>query len=757
MIPRLVPMALLSMALMLSTFPLQAQPLRDAWSPDHLSLDQGEDLPALTGLRGIHWNSEGNSFTQLQRSPSGYQIVQYDPDQGLSETTLVTAAQLTPSQASRPLTVEGYTWNPAHRQLLIFTNSKRVWRARTRGDFWVYDQASGKLLQLGAGLPPSSLQFAKLSPDGTMAAFVSGHNIYTENLADGTMKALTTDGTDKIINGTFDWAYEEELFCRDGFRWSPDSKSIAYWQVNASGIRDFLMIDNTDSLYSFTVPVQYPLVGYDPSSVRIGVVDIATARTRWMDIPGDPVQHYLPRMDWTGTDNQIMVQQFNRKQDTTWLYLVDSRTGTARVIYSEGDTSWVDINYFWQYDRDSWDWIDEGKKFLWTTEKDGWRHVYCMNSDGTGEKLVTRTDFDVIDVVGIDRKDNLLYFTASPDNATQQYLYETRLDGKGVARRVTPPGAEGTHTYQCSSAGQYALHNYSSHNTPPVLQLIRMDDGTVLQSEAGGRRPGPVQAEGEVNPMTFFKVTTSQGVTMDAWMIRPRNFDSTRKYPVLFYVYGEPASATVRDIYAPNPWFEKLVDTGYVIISMDNRGTPAPKGTKWRKEIYHNIGIMNVDDQAAGAMQILQLPWVDTSRIAVWGWSGGGASTQMLMFRYPQIYKTGIAVAGVSNLRFYDNIYEERYVGVLPEDLKYYQQGSSVNYASGLRGNLLIVHGSGDDNVHYQNQEALINALVRAGRPFQMMEYPNRTHGINEGAGTTAHLYALLTSYLETHCPPGPR
>jgi dipeptidyl-peptidase-4 len=736
---------------------LNAQPLQDAWAAKILQLDAPQDVPELSGLRGINWNKEGNGFTQLQNMAGGYQIAAYDPDHGMAETVLVSSSQLVPADRGQPLSVASYTWYPEHQKILLFTNPKRVWRARTRGDFWIFDRASGKLMQLGVGLPAASLQFAKISPDGNMAAFVSNHNIYVENLADGAIKALTTDGTEKIINGTFDWAYEEELFCRDGFRWSPDSRSIAYWQVNATAIRDFLMIDNTDSMYSFTVPVQYPLVGYDPSSVRIGVVDLATAKTTWMKIPGDPVQHYLPKMDWAGNSSQIMVQQFNRKQDTTCLYLVEASSGLAKKVYREGDTSWVDLNYFWQYDRPGWEWINDGKQFLWTTEKDGWRHIYRLNRDGSGEKLITKTDFDVIDVVGIDRALNLVYFTASPDNATQQYLYETDINGTGKARRITGTGQEGTHTYLFSKEGAYALHGFSNHYTPSITELIKVQGGQVMKSDKqAGPAPDLIRTQIR-NPMSFFQVKIQPGITMDGWMIRPVSFDSTKKYPVLFYVYGEPAMATVRDVFSPNPWFQKLADSGYVIISMDNRGTPAPKGTLWRKAIYHNIGILNVDDQARGARQVLKWPWVDSSRIAVWGWSGGAASTQMLLFRYPDIYKTGMAVAAVSNLLYYDNIYEERYMGVLPEDLKYYQQGSTINHASGLHGNLLIVHGSGDDNVHYQNQEALINALVKSGKSFQMMEYPNRTHGISEGPGTTAHLYALLTSYLQIHCPGGPR
>lgn len=737
-----------------ATFQLShAQPLRRAWSYHSLSFSPSYPPEDEGSFSGLQWEKTGHRYTRMEHAGGAFDIAEFDPANDFSKKILIRASALKPAGGAAPLKVELYTWYPEHQKLLLFTNSRKVWRAHTRGDFWVYDLNSTKLFQLGRGLAPSSLQFAKISPDGTRAAYVSGHNIYVEDLATGKRRQLTTDGTEKIINGTFDWAYEEELFCRDGFRWSPDSKSIAYWQINATHIRDYLMLNTTDSVYSFVVPVQYPKVGYDPSSARIGVVSLSTGQTRWMHIPGDPVQHYLPRMDWAGNSSELLVQQLNRKQDTSVLYLVDVDKARAREIYAEGDKAWIDLNYFWQYDRPGWDWIDGGKRLLWTTEKDGWRHVYRMDRDGSHETLITREPADVIDIAGIDDKHGFLYYYASPGNATQQYLYRTTLNGKGKAELLSP--GPGTHTCDVSPDGLYGVHTFSSHLAPPVSTFMSMDPYQAIKPGRGPAVSGRELAFELRNPTTFFQVTTRDHVTMDGWMIRPARFDSTKKYPVLFYVYGEPAACTVKDEFSPNPWFQQLADMGYVIISLDNRGTPAPKGRAWRKAILKKIGVLNIRDQAMAAEQILKWTWVDNSRIAVWGWSGGGSSTQNLMFQYPDIYQTGIAVAGVSNLLYYDNIYEERYMGLLPEDLKYYQAGSSVNHVKGLRGNLLIIHGSGDDNVHYQNQEALINALVGAGKQFSMMEYPNRTHAISEGEGTTRHLYTLMTDFLEQHCPPG--
>ncbi len=732
----------------------RTQPLRYAWSASSLRFGDLETPPALKNISGIQWEKRGHRFTRIVKTGAGFKIVEYDPAHDFSEKVLLSSKQLIPGGEASPLQVDGYTWYPEEQKMLIFTKAKKVWRARTRGDFWVYDKQKNHLFQLGKGLPPSSLQFAKISPDGEKAGYVSQHNLYIEDLNTGKRKQLTTDGTEKVINGTFDWAYEEELFCRDGFRWSPDSKKIAYWHVDASGIRDYLMLNTTDSIYSFVVPVQYPKVGYDPSAAKVGVVNIATAKTHWIAIPGDPVQHYIPRMEWAGNSHELMVQQLNRKQDTCRLFLVNTKQHQVKNIYTEGDPAWIDLNYFWQYDRPGWDWVKDGKAFLWRTEKDGWRHVYRISRKGKKERLITKGDYDVMDIRGIDRKNGWLYFYASPENATQQYLYKVKLNGHGKAVRLSPKEEEGTHTDDVSPDGLYAVHRFSNHNTPPQKELISLQPYKVLKKEPASFDKMQVDQMLR-NPKSFFQVTTTDSVTMDGWMIRPADFDSTKKYPVLFYVYGEPASATVKDIFSPNSWYQHLADMGYIIISVDNPGTPAPKGRAWRKAIFKSIGVGNVHAQAMAAKQILKWPFIDSHRVAVWGWSGGGSSTQNLLFQYPDIYQTGMAVAGVSNLLFYDNVYEERYMGLLPDDLKYYKAGSSVNHAKGLRGNLLIIHGSGDDNVQYQNQEALINALVAAGKQFSMMEYPNRTHAINEGKGTTRHLYTLLTNYLTTHCKPG--
>jgi dipeptidyl-peptidase-4 len=697
-----------------------------------------------------HWAADGYQYYRFQ----GNQIVELDTRDAGKKTVLVTAENLTPP-GQQPLSVANFYLSDDGQKVLIFTNTKRVWRYNTRGDYWVYDMAAKTLKQLGKSLPASSLMFAKLSPDGTKAGYVSEHNIYTEDLATGNIKQQTFDGTKKLINGTFDWVYEEEFDCRDGFRWSPDSRAIAYWQIDASKIKNYLMLNTTDSIYPYVVPVEYPVAGEDPSSCKIGVVDVSTAKTKWMNVPGDAIQHYIPRMEWTNNPNQIILEQLNRAQNESKLYVMNVSNGTGALIHTENDKAWIDGKARWNNgDPVGWDWINKGNDFIWVSEKDGWRHLYKIDKDGK-ETLITKGNYDIMSVNLVDEAGGYIYFIASPDNATQKYLYRIKMKG-GVAERITPANEPGTNSYEISPNGKIALHNFSNIYTAPESETISLPDHKHM---SGAEIKLNTDAK---NKPTFFKVKTVDGIEMDGWMVKPTNFDSTKKYPIVFYVYSEPAGATVTDSYGAahnGEYVGNMADDGYIYVSLDNRGTPAPKGSEWRKSIYKQIGIVNIEDQAMGAKEILKWPFVDTSRVAVWGWSGGGSCTLNLMFQHPEIYKTGIAVAAVGWQLTYDNIYQERYMGVPIDDAsrEVFIKGSPITYAKNLRGNLLYVHGTGDDNVHYKNAEMLINELVKYNRQFQLMSYPNRTHGIFEGPGTTTHLRTLYTQYLKEHCPPGGR
>lgn len=690
----------------------------------------------------MKWNTDGSSYYTIENGV----IVKYDLPT-FSRSELIQPAQLKPAGSDKAITVRDFAFSRDGRRLLIYTNSKRVWRQDTRGDYWVLDTLAKTLRQIGKDKPASSLMFAKFSPDASQVAYVSGHNIYVEDVVSGKTSALTTDGTDRIINGTFDWVYEEEFDCRDGFRWSPDGKSIAYWRIDATKIRNFLMINNTDSIYSFTIPVEYPKAGEDPSACKVGVVSVATGVTKWMDVPGDAVQHYIPAMEWMADSKDVILEQLNRKQNEAIIFLCNISTGAARPVYKETSTAWIDVI---PTEGNGWKWISNGKEILVLSEKDGWRHLYRVNTTDGKETLVTVGNYDLISLKAVDEKGGYAYFMASPDNSTQQYLYRILLNGKGKIELLSPADQQGSHNYNLSPNGKYATHSFSNHKNQSVSEWVAFPGHKTIKENSR-----KMEASGNVE---MFRVTTDDGVTMDGWMVKPKNFDSTKKYPVLFYVYAEPASATVRDamgVASTRLYAGDIAADGYIQISVDGRGSPAPKGAAWRKAIYQNIGIINIRDQAMAAKKIMQWPFVDADRIAVHGWSGGGSTTLNLLFQYPDIYKTGIAIAPVANQLLYDNIYQERYMGLPQENKEPFIQGSPITHAKNLKGNLLVVHGTGDDNVHYQGTEMLINELVKQGKQFQMMSYPNRSHGISEGTGTSAHLSKLFTEYLKSHCPGG--
>jgi dipeptidyl-peptidase-4 len=698
------------------------------------------------------WMEKGKSYSTLEESDehSGFRdIVKYNSESG-EKAILVKAGQLIPAGKKRPIRISDYIWSNDKQKLLLFTNTRKVWRTHTRGDYWVLDLKSGAFKQLGSKFPEATLMFTKFSPDNSRVAYVSEHNVYVEDLSTGEITALTNDGSATLINGTFDWAYEEEFGCQDGFRWSPDSKSIAYWQVDASEIRNFLMMNNTDSIYSYTVPVQYPKVGEDPSSCRIGVVSADGGETIWIPIPGDAKQNYLPRMMWSPDSKSIIAQQINRKQNTNKLWSYDPISKSVNNFFTDKDDAWLDA-------VNDWLWLNKGKEFTWLSEKDGWRHFYRVRLDGSGEELVTKGEYDVVNILEIDDENGYVYFIASPENPTQRYLFRVRLDGKGKLEKLSPADQLGTHSYQIASGGKYAFHTFSNINTPPTIQLVSLPRHKSIRTMTENAELKEKVAKLNTEPVEFFKVTTEDNVQMDGWIIRPPGFDVSKKYPVIFYVYGEPAGQTARDSWGGSRelWHHMLAQQGYIVITMDNRGTPSPRGRDWRKSIYRKIGVINSRDQAMAAKEVLKWDFIDPERVATWGWSGGGSMTLNLLFRYPEIYKTGMSVAPVANQLLYDNIYQERYMGVPWENREDFIKGSPVTFAKNLEGNLLLVHGTGDDNVHYQNSELLVNELILHNKQFQVMNYPNRTHSIREGKNTTRHLYTLLTKYLNDHVEPG--
>ncbi len=701
-----------------------------------------KNVYAQKGINALRWMDDNLSYSVLERGMenSGINIVKYDIKSGNKEI-LVSSSDLIPNGGNTPIAIQNYTYSSNNSKLLIYTNSQRVWRDNTRGDYWVLDLKTKSLTQVGQGFEPSQLMFAKFSPDGTKVAFVYKNNIYIENLTDSKISQLTFDGSNVIINGNFDWVYEEELHQQDGFRWSPDGKRIAFWQFDTSGTGVFNIINNIDSIYSKVIPFPYPKVGTPNSAAKVGVVEIGNGDIRWFDIEGDPRNNYIARMEFVPNSNELMIQQLNRLQNCNKVYMADASTMSLNNILVEKDEAFLDI-----YDNIVW--LDGERFFTWTSEEDGWRHLYKVSRDGKSKFLITKGDFDVISIVKIDIKGGYVYYLASPESAVDQYLYKSRIDGKGKAERITPKDQVGKHDYKLTPNAEYALHTYSNSDTPTIYEIISLQNHKVVRVLEDNHELKAKYASLNLNKREYFRVDIGE-VVLDGWMIKPSNFDQSKKYPVIFYIYGEPWSSTIQNSWSSRDlWNQFLAEQGYIVMSIDPRGTNNPRGRGWRKSIYGKVGIVAPADHAAAVIKAQEMfSFIDSSRIGIWGWSGGGSSTLHAMFKYPKIYKTGIAVAFVSSQYLYDTIYQERYMGLPSTNKEGYRDGSPINFASQLEGNLMLIHGTGDDNVHYQSCEMLVNELIKQNKMFSMLSYPMRSHSIYERENTTLHLYRSMYKY----------
>jgi dipeptidyl-peptidase-4 len=707
---------------------------------------------AAESLGPTAWLDDGQRYTAVRRGTGD--LVAHDTGTG-AEQVLVPATALVPAGAKAALGIDEYAWASDKSKLLLFTNTRKVWRANTRGDYWVLAMDAGKpgvLKKLGGDGPEASLMYAKFSPDGSRVAYVRAQNIYVEELASGRIVPLTTDGGRDISNGVADWVNEEEFSIYDAFRWSPDGRSIAFWQFDTSGVDRFTLIDNTSALYPRLLQFPYPKPGTTNSAVRVGIVPAGGGPTVWVKSAEPLRDHYIPRMEWAD-ERTLVVQNMNRLQNRNDVLLADAATGETRRVMRDEGKAWVE-------EMDEVAWLPGGREFVWVSEKDGWRHAYAVKRDGSGERLLTRFDGDLASIAAVDTRGGQLYFIASPANATQRYLYAAPLSGDGTVRRITPADQAGSHRYDISPDGRWAIHTWSTFQSPPKTEIVTLPEHRSIRMLVDNASLGTKAAPIIDPPVEFLKVTVDDGVVLDGYMLKPKAFDAGRKYPVVVFVYGEPAGVTVNDAWGgPNMFFLRAIASqGYVVLSFDNRGTPALKGAAWRKVVYGAVGELSSKEQAAAVRALTaQRSYLDPERVGIWGWSGGGSNTLNAMFRYPDVYKVGVSVAPVPDQRLYDTIYQERYMGLPAGNEKGYRAGSPIHFADGLRGKLLVIHGSGDDNVHYQGTERLANRLIELKKPFDMMVYPGRSHSISEGRGTSLHVYSLIARYIVEHLPAGAR
>ncbi|MCI0461467.1 MAG: S9 family peptidase [Gemmataceae bacterium] len=775
--------ALLACLALVPLAPAQGPPAGEK-RPDLLTVDRifasADFRPESYGP--VRWLRKHRGYTLKEPSEQrkgSRDIVRIDPDSGRREV-VVSAVNLVPPGEESPLAIDDYQWSADESLVLISTNSKRVWRKHSRGDYWVFDVGSRELRKLGGGAPPATLMNAHFSPDSRKVAYVRDRDIYVEDLATRKVRRLTKAESPHVLNGAFDWVYEEEFSLYDGFRWSPDSSAIAFWQLDPRGVDDYLLVNQTDGLYQQLTRFKYPKAGRPNSACRVGVVLaklsepwpgknpaldprltgvslLGTHGGVWLNVPGGPRDHYIARMDWAADSKTVVLQQLNRLQNTNQVILGNANSGQVQTSLVEQDKAWVDVH-------DHLHWLDSGKKFTWLSERDGWRRAYVVARDGKQVKAITPPGIDVIDVAHVDDKNGWLYYYASPADATRKYLHRVRLDG-GSPQRVTPEGAKGTHEYDISPDGRWAIHTFSTFDTPPVVQLVSLPDHKTVRPLAENKKLHAAVKALKGRPVEFFRIDIGSGVELDGWCLKPPDLDSGQRYPVLFHVYGEPWGQTVLDRWggswldgSVHLWHRLLAQQGYLVMSVDNRGTPAPRGRDWRKVIYRQVGILASQDQASAVRALCKKwAWVDPGRVGIWGWSGGGSMSLNAIFRYPDLYHAAMAVAPVTNQRYYDTIYQERYMGLPRDNPEGYRDGSPITHAHRLKGNLLVVHGTADDNVHYANTEALVNELIAHNKQFTMMGYPNRSHSISEGPNTRRHLFTLLTRFLRQHLPPGPR
>lgn len=702
------------------------------------------------GMGAMSWLKDGEHYSRVEANTEqgGTDIVSYRAKDNAREV-LIPASLFVDKATGKSVPVRSISWSADNRKVLVYTNTQRVWRYDTRGDYWVLDLSDKSFRQIGKDRPESSLMFAKFSPDASKVAYVSENNIYVEDLASQSVKQLTTDGSETIVNGTFDWVYEEEFACRDGFRWSPDGQYIAYWQSDTEGTGVFDMINNVDSLYPKILHFPYPKAGTTNSAVKVGYVSVNGGATTWIDIPGDPRNNYIPRMEFIPNSNELFIQQLNRPQNTNKVWIAQIGSSKPEHIFTDEDKAWVDTN-------DHIRWLKDNQYFTWESERSGWRHLYRVSRDGKDIQPITAGDFDYISTVGMDMKKGLVYFIASPDNFTQRYLYSAKLFGKGEVKRDSPMDEAGQHSYSMSPTGKWAVHTFSNAVTPPVIDMVSFPGHkSVRMIEDNAEAKAQYQALG-LRPKEFVKAKSGD-LMLDVCMIKPANFDPNKKYPVIIEVYGEPAGSTVQDVWSGGDlWNQYMVNQGYIYVSIENRGANAPRGREWRKCIYGEVGTFACEDQARGIQDLArQYSFIDLSRIGITGWSGGGSQTLNCMFRYPSVFHTGIAIAFVSDQRLYDTIYQERYMNTPQNNPEGYRKGSPITYANGLEGNLLLIHGTGDDNVHYQSCEMLVDKLVEYGKMFSQISYPMRSHGIYERKGTTLHLRKSMAKYWLEHLPAG--
>lgn len=684
---------------------------------------------AAKGVAGFKSLKDGRYYCALDERQN---LLRYEFATGNVVDTIIRMADIKAANQGTALNLYSFEFSSNEHKILIPSETESIYRHSTKSIYYVYDLQLKKLLKLSN----DKVMYATFSPDETKVAFVKDNNLFFFDLNRLTETQITKDGKyNHIINGATDWVYEEEFAVYQGFSWSPASDKIAFYRFNESNVKEFEMT-MYGTLYPQQEKFKYPKAGEANSVVGILVYDLPSELIAEMDC-GKETDIYLPRMQFTKDNNTLCIQRLNRLQNKLELLLANASTGKSNVIYTETNKYYIDIH-------NNLTFLNNGKEFIFTNERDGFHHLYLYNINGKLVRQITRGNFDIDAFYGYDEKSKRLFFTSSEEGATERYVYSIDISGKNK-RKLTP--AKGWNTAQFNSNFTYFLNVSSTLNTPPVYalynqngQMVRMlEDNKVLIEKLKSLK---------IAPAKFSTINNELGQPLNMFTIKPANFDSTKKHPVLMYVYGGPGSQTVMNRWsgANYFWYQMLAQQGYIVVSVDGRGTGF-RGEQFKKCTYLNLGKLEIEDQIYVATQLGKMPFVDASRIGIWGWSFGGYMASLGISKGANVFKAAIAVAPVTNWRYYDNIYTERFMRTPQENGKNYDDNSPINHVEKIKGNYLIVHGTADDNVHFQNAVEMVDAMIKKGVKFDSEFYPNKNHGIG-GARARHHLYERMTRFL---------
>lgn len=628
--------------------------------------------------------------------------------------------------------VDGYTFSNDESKILIKTETERIYRHSTRANFYVWDGTKAKAL-----FTPGKQRYATFSPSGSHIAFVHQNDIYLKNLKTDQIERLTDDGKfNHIINGATDWVYEEEFAFDRAFEWNADGTKIAYIKFDESRVREFTMVKHTNDGYPEYETFKYPKVGEKNAVVSVHIYDLSSKKTVPADT-GNEVDQYIPRIKWSKDPKNLFVYRMNRHQNHLEILSTNADLGSTSVLFEEKNKYYIDIT-------DDITFLEDGKHFIWTSEKSGYNHIYLYSMDGKEKRKLSSGKYDVTAFYGVDEQNSKVYYQSAEQSPLQRHIYSVNIKGRNK-KQITM--GEGWNSAQFSSTFAFYVNNRSTLNSAPTYS-VHDNTGKKIRVIEDNQSIRGLQKEFGVSKVEFFDFKTSEGVTLNGWQIKPSDFDSKKEYPVFMYLYGGPGSQQVSDRWKGSNywWFQMLAQKGYVVVCVDNRGTGA-RGEEFKKMTYLQLGKYETIDQIEAAKYIGAQSWADASRIGIFGWSYGGYMSTLCLLKGNDTFKAAIAVAPVTNWKWYDTIYTERYMRTYAENKEGYDENSPVNFADHLKGNYLIIHGNADDNVHFQNTAEMANALIKAGKQFDTYFYPNRNHGIY-GGNTRHHLYTKMTNFV---------